>query len=384
MSTLTAWQQAHPMGPGGPSYLYVVRHFVSVVALKWYGKIMLSVWTGYFVWLALARSRRSKSKPKAEKGQVSPDREKKQAELAGGAGGREGSKGPKRRKRVDALGSLLRMLQPALRGERRWILAYVISLSVRVLITVQLADLSGRLGAYMAVKRYDSMFRGQAWFGLWCMAAAVTTSCMKYLEKRIAMSVRRGLYERLLGRYLDANLNFYRLPLGDAASRLTTDLAEFSNELTHTFGFMVKPVIDVTYLTTVLTVRLGVKSMATLYLFIVVAAKSLQRSKQLLPRSLKACAIEASQLESLLRTAHDRLHTYREQIALQRGTERERRTLSALFGRVVRNEHEMLRSKAIIDMLNSYVLKSAFSARASRRRHHAASAAPLPLPLPPS
>ena len=49
--------------------------------------------------------------------------------------------------------------------------------------------------------------------------------------------------------------------------------------------------------------------------------------------------------------------------------------LSALFGRVVRNEHEMLRSKAIIDMLNSYVLKSAFSARRCRRRRHAAPAA---------
>ena len=74
------------------------------------------------------------------------------------------------------------------------------------------------------------------------------------------------------------------------------------------FGFIVKPVIDVTYLTAVLTVRLGFKSMFILYVFIIVASKSLERAKKLLPRSLKACAIEASQLESSLRTAHDRLH----------------------------------------------------------------------------
>ena len=93
------------------------------------------------------------------------------------------------------------------------------------------------------------------------------------------------------------------------------------------------------------------------YAFIVVATKSLQRAKQLLPRSLKSCSIEKSELESRLRTAHDRLHTYREQIALQAGTRRERVALSELFKRVVRNEHEMLWSKAIIDTLNSYVLK---------------------------
>ena len=57
------------------------------------------------------------------------------------------------------------------------------------------------------------------------------------------------------------------------------------------------------------------------------------------------------------KSAHDRIHTYREQIALQQGTKRERSSLSAMFTQVVRNEHGMLASKAIIDTLNSYVLK---------------------------
>ena len=171
------------------------------------------------------------------------------------------------------------------------------------------------------------------------------------------MSIRHALYERLLSRYLDDGNNFYRLPMDDAASRLTSDLAVFSDELAHTFGFIIKPAIDVTYLTIVMSLRLGLKSMITLFGFIVVASQSLERAKRLLPRSLKACALEKSELESGLRTAHDRLHTYREQIALQLGTRRERTSLQRLFGRVVRNEHEMLWSKAIIDTLNSYVLK---------------------------
>ena len=55
--------------------------------------------------------------------------------------------------------------------------------------------------------------------------------------------------------------------------RLTVDLMEFCNELTHTFGFIVKPIIDTTYLTIALTARLGVKSMLTLYGFIFVGSQ---------------------------------------------------------------------------------------------------------------
>ena len=342
VSKLTRWQQLHPIAGGStsPSFIYVVRHFVGVVAEVPYGKVLLTVWTGYFVWLVAARRKGKRKQPHEAKGAGKPDGKK---------GGQKKGHG--------ALTNLIKMMQPAMKGEKRWIVAYVASLSVRVLITVQLADISGRLGGFMAVKDWDRMFRGQAWFGLWCMLAAGVTSSMKYLEKRMAMSVRHALYKRLLSNYLGESLHFYRLPLGDAASRLTSDLAEFSNELTHTFGFIVKPVIDVVYLTAVLTVRLGVKSMAILYIFIVVASRSLQRAKQLLPRSLKECAIEASQLESSLRTTHDRLHTYREQIALQTGTKREHASLSGMFSEVVRNEHEMLWSKAIMDLLNSYVLR---------------------------
>lgn len=304
------------------------------------GKLMLTIWTGYFVWLTVARRRRRQHKRETNKS--SPGAQKRKKE---------------RPKKVDPLANIISMLRPALRGERRWLVAYIASLSVRVFITVKIADLSGKNLALMTSKGWDLMFRSQAWFGLWCMAGAGFTAAMKYLEKRIAMSVRRALYEKLLSRYLDTDLNFYRLPLDDSASRLTADLAQFSEEFTHTFGYMLKPAIDVSYLTAALTWRLGIKSMLTLYAFIVVSSQSLQRAKQLLPKSLKACAIEKSELEASLRTAHDRVHNYREQIALQLGAQRERHALADMFSKVVENEHDMLKSKAIMDLLNSYVLK---------------------------
>lgn len=110
---------------------------------------------------------------------------------------------------------------------------------------------------------------------------------------------------------------------------------EFCNELTHTFGFIVKPIIDTSYLTIAvrhclsltsrpspfrclsgglsppvrclardlsppvrclqLAARIGIKSMLTLYGFIIVGSQSLAFAKRRLPHSLKALAIEAQE-----------------------------------------------------------------------------------------
>ena len=131
MAPLTPFQLAHPFA-GSPSYVYVVRHFVSVIAAELYGKALLTVWISYFVWLFVARRRRGQLKEKR-----SPRAKTK-------------------KKKADALSQLVKMLAPAMKGERRWIGAYVASLSTRVLITVKIADLSGRLGGYMAVKQWDA------------------------------------------------------------------------------------------------------------------------------------------------------------------------------------------------------------------------------------
>jgi ABC-type uncharacterized transport system fused permease/ATPase subunit len=50
------------------------------------------------------------------------------------------------------------------------------------------------------------------------MAAAASTTVMKYLEKRMALTVREVLYKNLVERYLSPELRYYRLPLADAAS----------------------------------------------------------------------------------------------------------------------------------------------------------------------
>jgi hypothetical protein len=57
---------------------------------------------------------------------------------------------------------------------------------------------------------------------------------MKYLEKKVALSVRSILLKHLEGRYLEASENrFYHIPLEDAPARITSDLEAFSTEAVH-------------------------------------------------------------------------------------------------------------------------------------------------------
>ena len=58
----TPWQLANPAGKWGHTYFYMIRHFLTVVYTEWYGKVMLTIWSGYFVWLAVwPKTKRKKS-----------------------------------------------------------------------------------------------------------------------------------------------------------------------------------------------------------------------------------------------------------------------------------------------------------------------------------
>lgn len=77
---------------------------------------------------------------------------------------------------------------------------YVTSLITRVFVTVKLADVGGRNAGYFGARKFSKMFTTQAIFGVWCMVGAVCSGAMKFLEKRVALSVREILYEELTDR----------------------------------------------------------------------------------------------------------------------------------------------------------------------------------------
>ena len=127
-SALSPWQLAHPPGRAGFSYFYLIRHFLMVVYNTWYGKLMLAVWTSYFVWLAAWPKTKRPRLPKP---------------ATGPAG--QSMANPKKRKSKNpgALTRLVKQLLPAMKGRRGVMLAcYIAALSTRT---------SGRLGGHTLV-----------------------------------------------------------------------------------------------------------------------------------------------------------------------------------------------------------------------------------------
>ena len=236
--------------------------------------------------------------------------------------------------------------------------AYIASLASRVFVTVKLADIGGKSGGYFGARKWDQMFQGQAIFGCWCMVGAVTTSAMKYLEKRVALSVREILYKDSVERYLDPKeLSYYRVDLVDPQARLTTDIEAYSREATHLLGHFFKPTIDVIHLAYVLTQRIGGRSLAIFLSFFYFSNFALTRVKNSLNKSLKQCAVETAELESALRVRHQKIHDAREQIALQRGTGIELAELQVRFKKLVAHLEATNRQYCMMDVLTTYILK---------------------------
>jgi ABC-type uncharacterized transport system fused permease/ATPase subunit len=259
----------------------------------------------------------------------------------------------------DSLKSLIGILLPHLNGYPGLVLGtYAVSLMSRVLVTVKLADLTGELIACMGVRDWDGMFHGQVVFGLWCLVASGTTTMMKVLEKEVALTMRSILFNHLINHYLNQNLGYLHQDLRDASARLTSDLNEFSQEATHVIGHFLKPVIDVVHLTLVMVRRAGARNVAIFYAFFAFADWSMRRIRQrALPKSLKELSSDGQRLESELRTRLARLDHYREQFALQGGTQVEKRSITKAFATLKRHLNQEIASYAVIDVISSYLVK---------------------------
>jgi len=321
------------------SYLALWKHFVGTVAKSSHGKLLLGIWGSYFVWLVTLKKKKKMVDPDRKKPSVDKDLVKRQ---------------------VKGLKGLIEILKPYAFKRQGGIFAlYVATLCSRIFVTVYLADMSGRLAGMMGARKWDQMFRGQAWFGLFCSVAAGTTAAMKFLEKQCALSVREILFKHLSDRYLDKdNLRFYHQDLADASARLTADLEDFSEELVHLVGHFLKPLIDIMHLSFVMKRRIGLQSLAIFYGFFWFADYSLKRVRtRAVWKNLKQSSLDKNRLQSELRTSLAQIHHYREQIAMQKGVSHEHETVIENFAKV-RNEALLENIQmGFIDFFNSSTLK---------------------------
>ena len=227
----------------------LIYHFAGVVWSTKRGRLLMTVWTGFLGWTACGAPSPLRLWQKSFK-------ERRRSGAKGGTVER-GSGVRKGKKHV--LRPFLNMLYPSLFGKfGATVFIYLIVLVGRIRITTILAKLAGEMGGFFSSKEFSKMFMNQVNFGLWCMVATTWTQSMKYLEKLVSVQVREIVYGHFHSKYFNKEtLSMYNNSLVDTASRLTTDVRSFSEELVHHFGHVVKPVIDIAYLSYDLSTQIG-------------------------------------------------------------------------------------------------------------------------------
>ena len=260
---------------------------------------------------------------------------------------------------MEVLAPFLKMLKEKILGKFGGLLfIYVASLVGKIKITTILARLGGEMGGLFSAKKFDKMFDNQVRFGLWCIVASCWTQLMKYLEKMVSVNVRTIIYENLHQRYFESKAKtMYRTRLDDTAVRFCLDCEHFGDELAHTFGHVLKPCIDILYLTLDLTRHIGAYPLMGFFGFFYLSKAALTAVRRGLPNSLGWYVAEEQRLEALLSDHHHAVHDYREEISFLGGLPSERDALMKKFRAAVAHKMYMAESFGFVKIMNTYVLK---------------------------
>eukprot|EP00494_Astrolonche_serrata_P030237 UN30504 len=161
----------------------------------------------------------------------------------------------------------------------------------------------------------------------------------------------------MLDLYITPEKRYYLISAEDTPSRLTQNLQEFSDAFSHSIGYLTKPAIDIIYLTYCLTDKIGVGPSIAFYGYIFVARKIMDFIRHSLPISTAEAAHETQALNSALNAAHERLHTFREPIAMQGGTARERKCLEDRYTKITKFSRKFHLVQLIADANRNQLLK---------------------------
>lgn len=234
---------------------------------------------------------------------------------------------------------------------------YSLLLCARILLTIKIADVTGSLGKTVGAKSFSQMFDLQVTFGLWCIPAAVTNSLLHYEQSKLSISIRERLTRYCHGLYL-RDLVFYRASnlgnkMEDVDSRTTQECKRFSSQVVDTYGNILKPVLEVIFISRTLAQLMGGKHLMVFFAFFLLAGQYL---RWIMPRFSVLTAL-AQKKEAAFRANHRRVITHSEEIAFYGGGERECEILDDSFSDVKRVHDKTFFLRIGMGVLDQYIVK---------------------------
>ncbi|XP_018335543.1 ATP-binding cassette sub-family D member 2 [Agrilus planipennis] len=240
-------------------------------------------------------------------------------------------------------------------------------LFLRTFLSIFIANLEGAIVKYI-VRKEPKNFAKQLlkWFAI-AVPATFINSMIRYLESRIALSLRTRLVEHSYKLYFK-NQSYYRVTvldgrLDNCSQRLTDEIETVATMVSHLYGQITKPLFDILLMSIALA-NLAKSRDANLItgpiLITSVVMVSALILKLVSPRFGQLVAQEAEK-KGYLRHVHSRLVTNAEEIAFYGGHKVELTHLRSAYRVLAQHLQHMFKVKLWFVMLEQFLMKYVWS-----------------------
>ncbi|KAJ2850211.1 ATP-binding cassette long-chain fatty acid transporter pxa2 [Coemansia brasiliensis] len=237
------------------------------------------------------------------------------------------------------------------------LVAHTTLLVFRTFLSVVVAALDGQIVSSLVRLRGREFLTGIAKWMAMAVPATLTNSLLGYVQTMLAIRFRQNLTEHVHSKYLSNNTYYAVGNLDDriknADQLIAVDVAKFANSLAEIYSNLAKPTLDAFVYNVQLARSLGVES---LFGIMVIIQMSMGMLRMVAPPFGQLVAQE-QRLEGDFYFAHSRLIENAEEIALYRGHEAEKRTISRRYLRLVRHVNRIFRLNVFYGMLEDFIVK---------------------------
>ncbi|KAJ2225880.1 ATP-binding cassette long-chain fatty acid transporter pxa2 [Coemansia sp. RSA 485] len=258
----------------------------------------------------------------------------------------------------DNLRRLIAIVVPrALSKESAMLAAHTLLLIFRTFLSVAVAALDGQIvSALVRLQGQEFLWGIVRWMGM-AVPATLTNSLLTYLQTVLAIRFRQNLTEHVHKKYLGGNTYYAVGNLDDrvrnADQLIAVDIRKFSDSLAELYSNLAKPTLDAFVYNVQLARSLGVESLFGIMLIIQASMGMLR----VLAPPFGQLVSQEQRLEGEFHFAHSRLIEHAEEVALYRGHEAEKRSITRRYMRLVRHVSRVVRLNVFYGMLEDFVVK---------------------------
>ncbi|KAJ2075036.1 ATP-binding cassette long-chain fatty acid transporter pxa2 [Coemansia sp. S100] len=241
--------------------------------------------------------------------------------------------------------------------EAGMLVTHTVLLVFRTFLSVVVASLDGEIVSSLVRLKGREFLTGIAKWMAMAVPATLTNSLLNYLQTMLAIRFRQNLTEHVHKMYL-ANNTYYAVGnlddrIKNADQLIAVDITKFSNSLADIYSNLAKPTVDAFVYNIQLAKNLGIESLFGIMVIVQMSSGMLR----LMAPPFGQLAAQEQRLEGEFYSTHSRLIEHAEEIALYRGHETEKLTITKKYLRLVRHINRICRLNVFYNMSEDFIVK---------------------------